>query len=43
LLEGLSRAAGIRNVEIGKAPIEQVIAQLYQAWDRAGSPGSLPG
>lgn len=43
LLEGLSRAAGIRNAEIGKAPIEQVIAQLYQAWDRAGSPGSLPG
>lgn len=32
LLERLSRTEGIRNVEIRKAPIEQVITQLYQAW-----------
>ena len=32
LLENLSKADGIMDVEIRKAPIEQVIAQLYQAW-----------
>ena len=32
LLERLSKADGIRDVEIRRAPIEQVIAQLYQAW-----------
>ena len=32
LLERLSRAEGIMDVEIRKAPIEQVISQLYQAW-----------
>lgn len=32
MLERLSRADGIMDIEIRKAPIEQVIAQLYQAW-----------
>ncbi len=32
LLKQLSGIEGIRNVEIRKAPIEQVITQLYQAW-----------
>ncbi|MBD5529186.1 MAG: ATP-binding cassette domain-containing protein [Lachnospiraceae bacterium] len=32
LLEQLSHADGIMDVEIRKAPIEQVITQLYQAW-----------
>ncbi len=32
LLERLSKADGIRDVEIRRAPIEQVITQLYQAW-----------
>lgn len=32
LLEQLSKADGILDIEIRKAPIEQVIAQLYQAW-----------
>ena len=32
LLGRLSQADGIMDVEIRKAPIEQVIAQLYQAW-----------
>ncbi|MDE6639004.1 MAG: ATP-binding cassette domain-containing protein [Acetatifactor sp.] len=32
LLEKLSKADGIMDVEIRKAPIEQVIAQLYQTW-----------
>ncbi len=32
LLGMLSRVEGILDVEIMKAPIEQVIAQLYQAW-----------
>ncbi len=32
LLGRLSRAEGILDVEIRKAPIEQVIAGLYQAW-----------
>lgn len=32
LLEMLSRIDGIRDVEIRRAPIEQVIAQLYQSW-----------
>lgn len=35
LLGMLSRAEGILDVEIRKAPIEQVIAQLYQAWKKA--------
>lgn len=35
LLERLSRVDGIMDVEIRKAPIEQVIAQLYQKWKRA--------
>lgn len=35
LLEKLSKADGIMDVEIRKAPIEQVIAQLYQAWQKA--------
>lgn len=32
LLEMLSHVDGIRDVEIRRAPIEQTIAQLYQAW-----------
>jgi ABC-2 type transport system ATP-binding protein len=32
LLCQLSEAAGIRDVEIKKAPIEQVIAELYKKW-----------
>lgn len=32
LLERLSKSDGIQDVEIKKAPIEQVIAQLYQEW-----------
>lgn len=32
LLERLSKSDGIRDVEIRKAPIEQVIAQIYQTW-----------
>ena len=32
LLEMLSRTEGIKDVEIRRAPIEQVIAQLYQSW-----------
>lgn len=32
LLARLSRVDGITDVEIRKAPIEQVITQLYQAW-----------
>lgn len=32
LLARLSAAKGIKDVEIKKAPIEQVITQLYQAW-----------
>jgi len=32
LLKQLSEADGIRDVEISKAPIEQVIASLYAAW-----------
>lgn len=32
LLEMLSRTDGIRDVEIRRVPIEQVIARLYQAW-----------
>lgn len=35
LLRQLSTAEGVRDVEIKKAPIEQVIAGLYKAW--AGS------
>lgn len=38
LLERLSHTAGIMDVEIRKAPIEQVITQLYQAWKHGGSP-----
>lgn len=32
LLERLSKSDGIQDVEIRKAPIEQVIAQIYQTW-----------
>lgn len=32
LLEMLSRTDGIRDVEIRRVPIEQVIARLYRAW-----------
>lgn len=32
LLEMLSKTDGIRDVEIKRAPIEQVIAKLYQSW-----------
>lgn len=32
MLERLSQADGIMDIEIRKPPIEQVIAQLYQAW-----------
>lgn len=35
LLAKLSYADGITDVEIRKAPIEQVIAQLYKAWKSA--------
>lgn len=34
LLERLSKADGIQDVEIKKAPIEQVIAQLYKEWKK---------
>ena len=34
LLKQLSDADGIKDVEINKAPIEQVIASLYAAWKR---------
>ena len=34
MLERLSQADGILDIEIRKAPIEQVIAQLYQNWRR---------
>lgn len=36
LLERLSRTDGIMDVEIKKAPIEQVIAQLYKDWKTTG-------
>lgn len=36
LLEMLSGTDGIRDVEIRRAPIEQVIAQLYQSWKSEG-------
>lgn len=32
LLEQLSKIDGIKDIEIKKAPIEQVIAQLYREW-----------
>lgn len=35
LLGRLSQTEGIRDVEIRKAPVEQVIAQLYQSWRSA--------
>lgn len=35
LLTRLSRVDGILDVEIRKAPIEQVIAQIYQTWKAA--------
>ena len=35
LLERLSQAEGVRDVEIRKAPVEQVIAQLYREWKNA--------
>ncbi len=35
LLQQLSEAGGVRDVEIKKAPIEQVIAGLYREWDAA--------
>lgn len=34
ILTELSQISGIRNVEIGKAPIEDVIASLYQSWKK---------
>lgn len=33
LLSQLSEVEGVRDVEIKKAPIEQVIAELYRDWD----------
>ena len=35
LLAELSRTDGVRDVEISKAPIEQVIAGLYKSWNHA--------
>jgi len=32
LLKRLSDTDGVKDVEISKAPIEQVIAGLYAAW-----------
>lgn len=32
ILAELSGAEGIRNVEIGRAPIEEVVASLYRSW-----------
>lgn len=32
LLSQLSQTEGIKDVEIKKAPIEQVIAELYKSW-----------
>ena len=32
LLRQLSEMDGVKDVQIGKAPIEQVIASLYAAW-----------
>jgi ABC-2 type transport system ATP-binding protein len=37
LLLQLSEAGGVRDVEIKKAPIEEVIAGLYRDWNRAAS------
>jgi ABC-2 type transport system ATP-binding protein len=37
LLNQLSKAEGVRDVEIRKAPIEQVIAGLYKAWSSGGT------
>ena len=37
LLKHLSSSEGIKDLEIGKAPIEQVIANLYAAWSRRDS------
>lgn len=34
LLEMLSHVDGIKDVEISRAPIEQVIARLYRSWKR---------
>lgn len=39
LLWQLSSAGGVRDVEIKKAPIEQVIAGLYKAWCTGGKDG----
>jgi ABC-2 type transport system ATP-binding protein len=36
ILRQLSEADGVKDVEIGKAPIEQVIAGLYTAWKEKG-------
>jgi len=36
LLSRLSEAGGVRELEIQKAPIEQVIARLYASWKSAG-------
>jgi len=36
LLNQLSAVEGVRDVEIKKAPIEQVIAGLYKAWESSG-------
>ncbi len=36
LLNQLSEAEGVRDVEIKKAPIEQVIAGLYKDWAKGG-------
>ncbi|MCL2740698.1 MAG: ATP-binding cassette domain-containing protein [Oscillospiraceae bacterium] len=39
LLKQLSEAPGVRDVEIGKAPIERAIARLYAAWEGSRGPG----
>ena len=36
LLEKLAKIEGIRDVEIRRAPIEQVIGELYRRWKRNG-------
>lgn len=39
LMKLLSGLDGVCDVEIGRAPIEQVIARLYECWKGRGAPG----
>lgn len=42
LLARLSQADGILDIEIRKAPVEQVITQLYQAWRNGVPEDNIP-